>query len=64
MDSINFINYFIKLNNNLKGREIPCEFIGFCKSQNPIKDKSEIVSNHDELMSNFFSQPDALVMYF
>lgn len=37
--------------------EIPCEFIGFCKSQVPIdaRNKGEKVSNHDELMSNFFS---------
>jgi hypothetical protein len=41
---------------------VPCEFIGYCKSQNPIHNESEIVSNHDELMSNFFSQPDALVL--
>eukprot|EP01015_Nassula_variabilis_P026138 TRINITY_DN518_c0_g1_i2.p1 TRINITY_DN518_c0_g1~~TRINITY_DN518_c0_g1_i2.p1 ORF type:complete len:238 (+),score=50.77 TRINITY_DN518_c0_g1_i2:111-824(+) len=43
-----------------QGRTIPCEFIGFCKSQNPIFLSGEPVSNHDELMSNFFSQPDAL----
>ncbi|EGR28767.1 hypothetical protein IMG5_169030 [Ichthyophthirius multifiliis] len=43
-----------------QGRTIPCEFIGFCKSQNPIQLQGESVSNHEELMSNFFSQPDAL----
>ncbi|EGR29374.1 hypothetical protein IMG5_157010 [Ichthyophthirius multifiliis] len=43
-----------------QGREIPCEFIGYAKSQYPIMLNSEIVSNHEELMSNFFSQPDAL----
>nr|CEL67078.1 TPA: Glucose-6-phosphate isomerase, related [Neospora caninum Liverpool] len=43
-----------------QGRVIPAEFVGFCKSQRPIKLKEEPVSNHDELMSNFFAQPDAL----
>lgn len=43
-----------------QGRVIPCEFIGFTKSQNPVQLDSEQVSNHDELMSNFFAQPDAL----
>ena len=33
---------------------IPCDFIGFCKSQNPIGD------HHDTLMSNFFAQTEAL----
>ncbi|CDJ46094.1 hypothetical protein EBH_0064060 [Eimeria brunetti] len=52
-----------------QGRIVPAEFIGFQKSQNPITlkeeavsnhDGGESVSNHDELMSNFFAQPDAL----
>lgn len=43
-----------------QGRTIPCEFIGFCKSQCPMNLPGEPVSNHEELMSNFFSQPDAL----
>merc|ERR1712176_312854 len=43
-----------------QGRVIPAEFIGFSKSQNPIRLPSEPVANHDELMSNFFAQPDAL----
>lgn len=43
-----------------QGRVIPCEFIGYCRSQTPVDLKGEVVSNHDELMSNFFSQPDAL----
>lgn len=43
-----------------QGRIVPCDFIGFKKSQYPIEDKNETVSNHDELMSNFFAQPDAL----
>lgn len=43
-----------------QGRVIPAEFIGFCVSPNPISINGEVVSNHDELMSNFFAQPDAL----
>ncbi len=43
-----------------QGRVIPTEFIGFCKSPNPLYVEGEVVSNHDELMSNFFAQPDAL----
>lgn len=45
-----------------QGRVIPAEFIGVCKSQNPVKLAGEEVSSHDELMSNFFAQPDALAM--
>jgi glucose-6-phosphate isomerase len=43
-----------------QGRTIPCDFIGFRRSQQPIELPGEPVSNHDELMSNFFAQPDAL----
>lgn len=43
-----------------QGRVIPCDFIGIAKSQQPVHLKGEVVSNHDELMSNFFAQPDAL----
>ena len=43
-----------------QGRVIPTEFIGFCESCSPTFLPDEIVSNHDELMSNFFAQPDAL----
>lgn len=43
-----------------QGRVIPCDFIGIAKSQQPVYLKGEVVSNHDELMSNFFAQPDAL----
>jgi glucose-6-phosphate isomerase len=43
-----------------QGRTIPAEFIGFCKSQTPTYIEGEPVSNHEELMSNFFAQPDAL----
>mmetsp|Transcript_81654 Transcript_81654/g.141967 ORF Transcript_81654/g.141967 Transcript_81654/m.141967 type:complete len:546 (+) Transcript_81654:93-1730(+) len=45
-----------------QGRAIPAEFIGFAASQNPIMLPGEPVSNHDELMSNFFAQPDALAL--
>ncbi|OEL26217.1 Glucose-6-phosphate isomerase, cytosolic, partial [Dichanthelium oligosanthes] len=43
-----------------QGRVIPCDFIGVVKNQQPVYLKGETVSNHDELMSNFFAQPDAL----
>ncbi|KAI3785553.1 hypothetical protein L1987_44673 [Smallanthus sonchifolius] len=43
-----------------QGRVIPCDFIGIVKSQQPVYLKDEVVNNHDELMSNFFAQPDAL----
>ena len=45
-----------------QGRSTSADFIGFAKSQTPqALAKSEYpVSNHDELMSNFFAQPDAL----
>lgn len=33
---------------------VPCDFIGFCRSQNPIGD------HHDKLMANFFAQTEAL----
>merc|ERR1711988_542943 len=45
-----------------QGRAIPAEFIGFSQSQNPVHLDGEAVSNHDELMSNFFAQPDALAL--
>merc|ERR1712050_674357 len=45
-----------------QGRTIPSEFIGFVRSQNPTQLPGEAVSNHDELMSNFFAQPDALAL--
>ncbi|MBN8525068.1 MAG: glucose-6-phosphate isomerase [Planctomycetes bacterium] len=43
-----------------QGRVIPCDFIGFRRSQQPVSLPGEAVDNHDELMSNFFAQPDAL----
>lgn len=39
-----------------------CEFIGFVNSQCDSQLLSEPISNHDELMSNFFAQPDALAI--
>lgn len=45
-----------------QGRPIAAEFIGFTEAQTPMDDASEAVSNHDELMSNFFAQPDALAL--
>ncbi|CAK9001008.1 Glucose-6-phosphate isomerase [Durusdinium trenchii] len=47
-----------------QGRVVPCDFLGSIKSQNPIDNtgNGEPVSNHDELMSNFFAQADALAM--
>ena len=33
---------------------IPCDFIGFCRSHNPLGD------HHDKLMANFFAQTEAL----
>jgi len=43
-----------------QGRVVPADFIGFMESQAPVDLDGEPVSNHDELMSNFFAQPDAL----
>jgi glucose-6-phosphate isomerase len=45
-----------------QGRTIPADFIGFAHSQTPVELEGEAVSNHDELMSNFFAQPDALAV--
>jgi glucose-6-phosphate isomerase len=35
-------------------RLVPCDFIGFCQSHNPLGD------HHDKLMANFFAQTEAL----
>jgi len=43
-----------------QGRTVPADFLGVIHSQQPIELPGEPVSNHDELMSNFFAQPDAL----
>jgi glucose-6-phosphate isomerase len=45
-----------------QGRVVPCDFIGFQRSQQPVSLEGEPVSNHDELMANFFAQPDALAL--
>jgi glucose-6-phosphate isomerase len=39
---------------------VPADFIGFIESQQGTKLNGEPVTNHDELMANFFAQPDAL----
>lgn len=43
-----------------QGRTIPADFMGFMESPRPLDLPGESVSNHDELMSYFFGQPDAL----
>ena len=43
-----------------QGRVLPVDFIGFMESQHPVCLDGEAVANHDELMSHFFAQPDAL----
>lgn len=43
-----------------QGRVVPADFIGFMESQQPVDLPGEAVSNHDDMMSNFFAQPDAL----
>eukprot|EP00941_MAST-03F_sp_MAST-3F-sp1_P000919 g919.t1 len=45
-----------------QGSTIPADFIGFIESQQPRSLPNDPVSNHDELMSNFFAQPDALAL--
>lgn len=45
-----------------QGRPVPAEFIGIIKSQQSVYLKGEVVSNHDELMCNFFAQADALAV--
>ena len=43
-----------------QGRVIPADFIGFMESPRPLELQGEAVSSHDELMCNFFGQPDSL----
>ena len=44
-----------------QGQIIPADFIGFIKPQYEVGEKSAFsVDHHQELMSNFFAQPDAL----
>lgn len=50
-----------------QGRVMPCDFVGCVRSPHPIDHTdaaggAEPVSNHDELMCNFFAQPDALAL--
>ena len=45
-----------------QGRVVPCEFIGVVKSQQSVYLQGELVSNHDELMCNFFAQVRGRVM--
>ena len=45
-----------------QGRVVPAEFIGFKTSQAPVTLAGAALSNHDELMCNFFAQPDALAV--
>lgn len=42
------------------GQTVPCDFIGFVQSQHDLCLDEEELSSHDELMANFFAQPDAL----
>jgi len=42
------------------GQTVPCDFIGFVQSQHDFCLDGEELSSHDELMANFFAQPDAL----
>jgi len=42
------------------GQTVPCDFIGFVQSQHDFCLDEESLSSHDELMANFFAQPDAL----
>ena len=46
------------------GRVVPVEFIGYCQSCQPfaLEYVEDSIPNHDELMANFFAQPDALAM--
>ncbi|GAW82876.1 glucose-6-phosphate isomerase [Plasmodium gonderi] len=45
-----------------QGQIIPVELIGFKHSHFPLHLSNEKVSNHDELMTNFFAQADALAI--
>ncbi|KAK6938806.1 Phosphoglucose isomerase (PGI), partial [Dillenia turbinata] len=55
-DSQEFCSHGNEYKCESRGRVIPCDFIGVVKSQQP----GEALNTHDELMSNFFAQPDAL----
>lgn len=43
-----------------QGRVVPAEFIGVLRSQQDVFLKEEESSSHEELLCNFFAQPDAL----
>lgn len=43
-----------------QGQTVPVDFLGFVQSQHDLLMDGEKLSSHDELMSNFFAQPDAL----
>lgn len=43
-----------------QGQVVPADFIGFTRSQQPRRITGQALDNHDELMANFFAQPDAL----
>jgi glucose-6-phosphate isomerase len=46
-----------------QGMVTPCEFIGYVNSLREIDIKSSsFIRSHDELMANFFAQPDALAL--
>ncbi len=45
-----------------QGRVVPADFVGFRRSQRPASVAGQPVANHDELMANFFAQPDALAI--
>ena len=47
-----------------QGRVVPCDFIGIVRSQQSVYLKGEIVSNHDELMCNFFAQVGHALVHF
>ena len=71
--SVGLHNFFQLLH---QGQPVPANFIGFMESQSPYEEidnnlQSGVgldnagesgVSGHDELMSNFFAQPDALAI--
>lgn len=44
------------------GQVVPVDFIGFAESQKALHVAGEELSSHDELMCNFFAQPDALAV--
>ena len=45
------------------GQPVPCDFLGFVEAQNHlVHTEGEELSSHDELMANFFAQPDALAL--